>query len=58
MSLTQDQFFLTPPLDLRNMSLVDFVNILHLNGHQGWGNLLSGLGGSAGRTWGTEEEPL
>ena len=34
------------------MYLVDFVNIWELGGHQGWGNLLSGLGEPAGRTWG------
>ena len=40
------------PLDCLNIYLVDFVNIWELGGHQGWGNLLSGLGEPAGRTRG------
>ena len=46
MSLPQAFFFFTKntPLDFGNMYLVDFVNIWELGGHQGWGNLLSGLG--------------
>ena len=54
MILPQAQFFgaKNTPLDFWNMYLVDFVNIWELGGHQGWGNLLSGLGEPAGRTRG------